>query len=430
MIAHMRSEALKRGKDWLRAKMVDRGDESQVHGAPAPTKQTEEMGETERSPSPSQKSNKRQKPEGKPARKSAKRPKVTLQSTDETAVPNPGASVTRAPAEGEHISAIIQECFKSLAPLLLRAKVGGAEGSVPSDRQASIQAAVREQHSTGDPSAAWGALTKVAEATPNMGSAPESYARPTLGAPSMTTRAAGLATAIPLMVKERIWRKEFIDIFTLLEIQLEGLDLTICDKKDDDRRERKRARKERNFENWLDAFRIMACVIVEKFPRSAADLWLYESKIHEAHRQFSGDAWLEYDKSFRLKMQAHPEMEWNQEDVSSYIHKMMVAREAKGNSPFGPVTIKGGMTNSKRHIGTKPGIAIEPRGTRVRKPYAGSLSQTSARGGRTANLDTPAPPVGANTRHPHVGNTSTNQTEKTKRKSSSVTPPPIKKQTN
>ncbi|KAJ1205235.1 hypothetical protein NDU88_000670 [Pleurodeles waltl] len=263
MIAHMRSEALKRSKDWLRAKMVDRGDESQVQGAPAPAKQTDEVGETERSPSPSQKSSKRQKSEGKPARRAAKRPRATVQSTDETAVPNPGASIARAPAEGEHISAIIQECFKSLAPLLLRAKVGGAEGSVPSDRQASIQAEAREHHSTGDPSTAWGTLTKVAEATLSMGSAPESYARPSLGAPSMTTRSAGLATAIPLTVKERILRKEFIDIFTLLEIQLEGLDLTICDKKEDDRRERKRARKERNFENWQDAFRIMACVIVE-----------------------------------------------------------------------------------------------------------------------------------------------------------------------
>ncbi|KAJ1115393.1 hypothetical protein NDU88_003617 [Pleurodeles waltl] len=350
MIAHMRSEALKRGKDWLRAQMADREDEAQVHGAPAPTKQTEEMGETERSPSPSQKSTKRQKSEGKPARKSAKRPKVTLQSTEESAVPNPGASL--APAEGEHISAIIQECFKSLAPLLLRAKAGGAEGSVPPDSQASIQAAGREHQSTGEPAAAWGALTRVTEPTRNIGSAPESYARPSLGAPSMTTRAAGLATAIPLTVKERIWRKEFIDIFTLLEIQLEGLDLTICDKKEDDRRERKRARKERNFENWLDAFRIMACVIVEKFPRSAADLWLYESKIHEAHRQFSGDAWLEYDKSFRLKMQAHPEMEWNQEDVSSYIHKMMVAREASAWAGKGEQSFRTGI-NKERHDKSK-----------------------------------------------------------------------------
>ncbi|KAJ1190077.1 hypothetical protein NDU88_006816 [Pleurodeles waltl] len=312
MIAHMRTEALKRGKDWLRTKMGDRSEEHRDQETPAAAKATDDRAPTERTPSPSQKARKRQKAEGKPTRKTTKRPRGPAQSAEETTAPIPGPSLARAPAEEE---------------------------SAPTVRQPIIQATARELHSTGDPAAAWGTLAAGAEAPRSMGSAPESYARPSLGAPSMTNRAAGLATAIPLTVKERIWRKEFIDIFTLLEIQLEGLDLTVCDKKDDDRRERKRARKERNFENWLDAFRIMACVIVEKFPRSAADLWLYESKIHEAHRQFSGDAWLEYDKSFRLKIQAHPEMEWNQEDVSSYIHKMMVAREAsawagKGEQPF------------------------------------------------------------------------------------------------
>ncbi|KAJ1082905.1 hypothetical protein NDU88_003066 [Pleurodeles waltl] len=206
MIAHVCAEALKRGKDWLRAKMVDTSEESRAQEAPALANLPDEAGATERSSPPSQKASKRQKSEGKPARKTAKRPRATVRSTEEDTAPKQGSSIARAPAEGEHISAIIQECFKSLAPLLLR------------------------------------------------------------------------------------------------EIQLEGLDLTVCDKKDDDRRERKRARKDRNFENWLDAFRIMACVIVEKFPRCATDLWLYESKIHEAHRQFPGDAWLEYDKSFRLKM--------------------------------------------------------------------------------------------------------------------------------
>ncbi|KAJ1084518.1 hypothetical protein NDU88_004665 [Pleurodeles waltl] len=175
----------------------------------------------------------------------------------------------------------------------------------------------RYQETPGDPTPAWGIPSRDIDQVKSIGQPPEAYTRTSLGRPAMTTRAAGLANAIPLTVKERVWRKEFIDIFSLLEIQLEGLDLTVCDKKDEDRRERKKARKERNFKNGLDAFRIMACVIVEKFPRCAADLWLYESKIHEAHRQFPGDAWLEYDKSFRLKMQAHPEMEWNEEDVSS-----------------------------------------------------------------------------------------------------------------
>ncbi|KAJ1185733.1 hypothetical protein NDU88_002520 [Pleurodeles waltl] len=193
------------------------------------------------------------------------------------------------------------------------------------------------------PIQAWGAEpTKTARRRRHPtaeGQAPEAYKRGTLGRPYIVARAPGLASLIPLAVKERIWRREFIDIFTLLEIQVEGLDLTTVDKKEEDRRERNRVRKERNFDNWLDAFRIMACIIVEKFPHCAKDLWLYESKIHEAHRQFSREAWLDYGKGFRLKMQAHPDMEWDEEDVAGYMHKMMVAREArnwahKGEQPF------------------------------------------------------------------------------------------------
>ncbi|KAJ1187413.1 hypothetical protein NDU88_004189 [Pleurodeles waltl] len=144
-----------------------------------------------------------------------------------------------------------------------------------------------------------------------------------------------------------------MDIFTLLEIQVEGLDLTTVDKKEEERRERNRVRKARNFDNWLDAFRIMACIIVEKFPHCAKDLWLYESKIHKAQRQFTGDAWLDYDKGFRLKMQAHPDMEWDEEEVAGYMHKMMIAREAKswankGEQPFRGSSQKG------RHKRAKP----------------------------------------------------------------------------
>ncbi|KAJ1119152.1 hypothetical protein NDU88_007338 [Pleurodeles waltl] len=311
MITHMRAEALRRGKDWLRAKMEDKNKEpaERIEDTTAPPVPSDKT--PERASLPPQKPSRRRRSEGKQASKPTKKARVVIQNAEGEAAATPVDSRPSAPAEGEHISAIIKECFKSLAPLLLRGDGAGPsiDRTQPMGKQPNTPSTTLEPPAPIDPLLAWGASAKGGNPAPSAGHPPESYTKPSLGPPSMTTRAAGLATTIPLPVKERIWRKEFIDIFTLLEIQLEGLDLTVCDKKDDDRRERKRARKERNFENWLDAFRIMACVIVEKFPLSAADLWLYESKIHEAHRQFPGDAWLEYDKSFRLKMQAHPEME-------------------------------------------------------------------------------------------------------------------------
>ncbi|KAJ1104800.1 hypothetical protein NDU88_002209 [Pleurodeles waltl] len=285
----------------------------------------------------------------------------------------PGPSKKAKTSNGEQISIIVQECLKSMAPLLFVKPGGGGEekeprgtevreGSSPRrskgkkpqaaravttpDRSISPDSGGEEPALPGSPARptqAWGVgPNKSAHRRRHPtadGQAPEAYKRGTLGRPYMVARAPWLASLIPLAVKERIWRREFIDIFTLLEIQVEGLDLTTVDKKEKDRRERNRVRKERNFDNWLDAFRIMAYIIVDKFPHCAKDLWLYESKIHEAHRQFSREAWLDYDKGFRLKMQAHPDMEWDEEDVAGYMHKMMVAREArnwahKGEQPF------------------------------------------------------------------------------------------------
>ncbi|KAJ1160955.1 hypothetical protein NDU88_001444 [Pleurodeles waltl] len=171
MIAHMRAEAMRRGKDWLSAKMEDKGREPAERDEDTTAPPGLADNAAERTPLPPQKPGRRRRSEGKQANKPTKKARVVILNTEDETAATPVDSRLSAPAE---------------------------------------------------------------------------------------------------------------------EIQLEGLDLTVCDKKDDDRRERKRARKERNFENWLDAFRIMACVIVEKFPHSAADLWLYESKIHEAHRQFPG----------------------------------------------------------------------------------------------------------------------------------------------
>ncbi|KAJ1130333.1 hypothetical protein NDU88_008686 [Pleurodeles waltl] len=130
-------------------------------------------------------------------------------------------------------------------------------------------------------SAGSGASAQKQGSTPAGELAPEADKRGSLGRPYMVTRAPGLASMIPLQVKERIWRREFIDIFSLLEIQVEGLDLTTIDKKEEKKRERNRVRRERNFDNWLDVFRVMACIIVEKFPHCAKHLWLFQSKIHK-----------------------------------------------------------------------------------------------------------------------------------------------------
>ncbi|KAJ1160422.1 hypothetical protein NDU88_000924 [Pleurodeles waltl] len=76
MLAHMRAEALKQGKDWLRAKMEERvadGDVSQVSDQNLTTR--EDASGPGSKVDPTHKANKRQRTEGKPAKKVAKRSK-------------------------------------------------------------------------------------------------------------------------------------------------------------------------------------------------------------------------------------------------------------------------------------------------------------------------------------------------------------------
>ncbi|KAJ1160048.1 hypothetical protein NDU88_000550 [Pleurodeles waltl] len=363
IIKAAREAAATRSKEWILKQI--RGD--QASGSPAQEGHDSDSanvptrGEVEQQT----KAKKRQRNASRGAKKGDKKETGEL--------PKPGPSKQAKANMGEQINAIVQECLKSMAPLLFakprgvkrhrrawgRRTQGGcnpqrhqgkggptAKAATPPDHCPSPSRGEEETTARGNrtsPTQAWGGETKGSRRRQNSarseGLTPDAYKRGSLGRTYMVARAPGLASMIPLAVKERIWRREFIDIFSLLEIQVEGLDLTTVDKKEEDRRERNKVKKERNFDNWLDAFRIMACIRVEKFPHCAKDLWLYESKIHEAQRQFAGDAWLDYDKGFRLKMQAHPEMEWDEEDVAGYMHKMMVAREArswanKGEQPF------------------------------------------------------------------------------------------------
>mgnify|MGYP002805014844 CR=1 FL=1 len=53
----------------------------------------------------------------------------------------------------------------------------------------------------------------------------------------MVARDMGLARLIPLSIKERVWRKEYIDIFSLLEVRAAGLDLAA--EKDEEKAKRR-----------------------------------------------------------------------------------------------------------------------------------------------------------------------------------------------
>ncbi|KAJ1150079.1 hypothetical protein NDU88_002877 [Pleurodeles waltl] len=398
IIKAAREAATTRSKDWILKQIKGAGsDEKKTREEHGDSSTTDTTGSDVTPPE----TKKRQRNTSRGAKKGDRR-----EAGEPTEAATPGPSKKAKTSNGEQISIIVQECLKSMAPLLFVKPGGGQEEKGPRDPEVREGSPPRRSKgknsltaraettperslspdSWGEESAPPGPTarpTQVWDLGPSKtarrrrhptadGQAPESYKRGTLGRPYMVARAPGLASLIPLAVKERIWRREFIDIFKLLEIQVEGLDLTTVDKKEEERRERNRVRKERNFDNWLNAFRIMACIIVEKFPHCAKDLWLYESKIHEAQRQFSGEAWLDYDKGFRLKKQAHPDMEWDEEDVAGYMHKMMVAREARNWAHKGEQPFRGSFQKS-RHEKGKPYQKRQPY-TQWKGPQTGRMA--------------------------------------------------------
>ncbi|KAJ1141040.1 hypothetical protein NDU88_007377 [Pleurodeles waltl] len=167
MLAQMRAEALRRGNDWLRAKMEERtpeGDAQQVSDLNPTT--MEYAGDPGPDFDPTHKASKWQRAEGKLAKKVAKKPRGANRPTSAPAtVEAPENSSLWKPTEDENISAIIKECLKSFAPLLLKgsgsgwsqgsAKKGRSQESPNKGEGSGPQEAGSEWPAAGDPMPAW-----------------------------------------------------------------------------------------------------------------------------------------------------------------------------------------------------------------------------------------------------------------------------------
>ncbi|KAJ1172302.1 hypothetical protein NDU88_004149 [Pleurodeles waltl] len=161
-------EVLKRGKAWLRTKMVVKTTES--HGEQQAAEGASDQGEARSLDSeqgPVEKLRKRQRVESKPTRKVSKKTQgVTQPHASGAALAEHSSISPLKTTEGENISAIVKECLKSFAPLLfnrdsavLRQERKGGwldEASLGSGKGAEGQKDRHEQVTSGSPTAAWG----------------------------------------------------------------------------------------------------------------------------------------------------------------------------------------------------------------------------------------------------------------------------------
>ncbi|PIO30965.1 hypothetical protein AB205_0195640, partial [Aquarana catesbeiana] len=128
-------------------------------------------------------------------------------------------------------------------------------------------------------------------------------------------------------VKEKIWKGEYVEIFTLLPLEKFNLDrLKPEERKKEDEEKRRYRLIPRTFSNWLQAFAILASVVGEKAPEHCSTLFVYLDAISEAHRTYGGVAWLRYDEQFRQRMAVRQSLRWDHKDISLWMKLMTAAR--------------------------------------------------------------------------------------------------------
>ncbi|OCT86384.1 hypothetical protein XELAEV_18020066mg [Xenopus laevis] len=135
-------------------------------------------------------------------------------------------------------------------------------------------------------------------------------------------------------VREKIWKREYVDIFTLLPLERFGIDRYEKGKehrKEEDEERRRFRLIPRTFGNWLQAFSILASVVGEKHSELCSALFCYMDGIWEAHRVYGGLAWLRYDEQFRQRMAVRSDLNWDHRDIGLWMRLM----NTKGYQGYG-----------------------------------------------------------------------------------------------
>ncbi|KAJ1136482.1 hypothetical protein NDU88_002898 [Pleurodeles waltl] len=153
--------------------------------------------------------------------------------------------------------------------------------------------------------------------------------------PPLLSGRSSLAWRVPLEARERIWKREFIDIFSLLTFAKEGADITVPSKEIDKHKWKRKVKPEESIDNWLEAFAMLSTVIMEKFPEQGPALCKYNRVIYEEYTRNGGTGWLNYDREFRQKMEQAPEMAWDCREIELWVQYMgNGSRPASSDSVF------------------------------------------------------------------------------------------------
>ncbi|XP_078509826.1 uncharacterized protein LOC144769550 [Lissotriton helveticus] len=151
------------------------------------------------------------------------------------------------------------------------------------------------------------------------------------GHESVLSKRGNLAAHVTPEIKEKIWKGEFVDIFSLIRPKRREVETKEKDDKEGSFRERK-PKVEESITNWLFGFNVFSIVMLEKKPELAAPLICYANKILKAQIMYGGGAWPDYDRDFRWAKVDDPDMGWDQTDVNVWLES--VNNKAPMKQPF------------------------------------------------------------------------------------------------
>ncbi|XP_029471240.1 uncharacterized protein LOC115099388 isoform X1 [Rhinatrema bivittatum] len=132
-----------------------------------------------------------------------------------------------------------------------------------------------------------------------------------------------LAHSVPDTIKDKILKREYIDIFSLLvtDMEVEPEKGGSAEAKD------KRPKVAKNIQNWIRAFHIFMPVIEEHEPAHAPFLIRYMDTILTAQRR-GGWAWFNYDIRFRKSMAHNPAVSWQHRLIDLWLDEMTLQKSS------------------------------------------------------------------------------------------------------
>ncbi|XP_075301681.1 uncharacterized protein LOC104337537 [Opisthocomus hoazin] len=179
----------------------------------------------------------------------------------------------------------------------------------------------------GGPAAAAAAAAAAAPAGQGEAAAAEAAATPYVG----LRRPLGYQLA--KATKERIWRGEFIDLFSLLHTELAP---------------EHGPRPGDTLDQWVSAFLVYASVVCEKHPVRCGAMFKYLDTIRKLHATYGGTSWMNYDEDFRRRAAKDPSLPWGDVDLDLWMKwmaplKSLISREPRAEAeaaatPAAPAT--------------------------------------------------------------------------------------------